>query len=511
MPFFDFHLHPSLKPQLSNPSKTPSPWEIISLRFNHPNLITHLLKCNGINEVVDSQASLAQLGDGEVNLIALALHAPETAMMNDGLIQQIAADEQTNYIDLTRITEIGSGDIYFQLLNEEIANLNNNLSSSGKSLKIISRFSEYDPADTHTICAVLTIEGPHAFFGSRHGRTENAIFQDFWKNFDVFTSANRIFSLNIAHLEQNDFCNHSFGIQIFKPKPFFPNGNGITQHGFRLLQKMKEKNIFLDLKHTSLYARKQLYDYRGQQENWPLVCTHAGLTGMQVNNRGKYFLSTHRAGAHLRVRHLKPAGYLGGTSFNPCSINLYDEDVFEIVLSGGIIGLSMDQRILGTPEEWMMSADHGGDIFEEEIVSPGEKDYFTNVSRTSAGNWDVLMTNHITAADLQNWARFHARHFLNQVFHFFKIADDFNYNKVAMAEKICIGSDFDGMINPIDSCKNVTQFAAFRSYLLTNFIEWEKEFTEVTGIKVSSFIEPASLLENIFYKNGVSFLREWYT
>ena len=80
-----------------------------------------------------------------------------------------------------------------------------------------------------------------------------------------------------------------------------------------------------------------------------------------------------------------------------------------------------------------------------------------------------------------------------------------------MAEKICIGSDFDGLINPVDSCGNVTMYEKFKNYLVSNFLEWEEDFTEVTGIRVSDFISPKDLMENIFYRNGVAFLKERYT
>lgn len=507
MPFFDFHLHPSLKPQMSAPTGFPSPWEQIKIKFNHPNVITLLLKCNGINEVVDSQASLTQLIDAKMNLVAIALHPPETAMMNDGLIQQIAAEEQTSYINLDRINAIGTGNIYFQMMNEELNNLKSNLSNNGRKLKIINQFTEYNAADLHTVHAILIIEGPHAFQGATlpNGKVD---FPTFWNNFETFTNNNRIFSINISHLQENAFCNHAFGIQIFKPAPFYPKGNGVTPEGFQLLQKMQAKNILLDIKHTSLFARTQLFA-AGVGANRPVVCTHAGLTGIKRADRGKYFIKYRTKTDRVEVSHNKPLGYLSGTSFNPSTINLYDEDVKEVVFSGGLIGLSMDQRILGTPEEWMMSIDNMGEIYEEEIISLGERDFFVNVSR-SAPDKPYIIPSDISTADKQDWPRFHARHFLNQVFHLFVICDEMNFNKAQMAKLICIGSDFDGMINPIDCCKNVTQLESFKNNLLDNFINWEKELTNATGLKISSFISPTELLENIFYKNGVEFLRQWY-
>ena len=64
-------------------SQLPSPWDVINIQFRNPTLLTRLLKCQGINEVIDSQASLSQLLDGGANIIGLALHPPETAMMRE--------------------------------------------------------------------------------------------------------------------------------------------------------------------------------------------------------------------------------------------------------------------------------------------------------------------------------------------------------------------------------------------------------------------------------------------
>jgi hypothetical protein len=75
-----------------------------------------------------------------------------------------------------------------------------------------------------------------------------------------------------------------------------------------------------------------------------------------------------------------------------------------------------------------------------------------------------------------------------------------------MARRICIGSDFDGMINPIDCCPNVSAYSSFKDYLLENFEAWEAE----AGMNISGFITPQELLDNIFYQNAVDFLGEWY-
>lgn len=512
MPVFDFHVHPSLKAQMCDPSLVPSPWDVISIQFRNPTLLTRLLKCQGINEVIDSQASLSQLLDGGVNIIGLALHPPETAMMRDKLINTLADQEQTQYIDRNRIRDIASGDIYFRMLNEELSNLENNLSHDGKKLKLIQKISEYDPHDMNTVHAVLSIEGPHAFWGVQQSKTEDEKWAEFWENFEFFTDINRILSINIAHLQQNHFCNHAFGIQIFKQEPFYPQGNGITQHGFRLLQRMEQKAIMLDIKHMSLYARKQLRDYRPGTMSLPFICTHAGLTGIEYGRRGHYFYDKDELrNGFLRVKHYKPAGYLAGTAFNASSINLYDEDVRDIIFSGGLIGLSLDQRILGLPDDTMMGDDYTDDFFDTEVVSPLEKQFFIDIRAGRPTEEDYLDVYDILREDRQNYPRYHARHFMNTIFHFFVIAGKYRINPALVAERICIGSDFDGMINPMDNCRNASHYQSFKNYLVSHFEEWEREAMYALPVKISGFIKPKDLVENIFYKNGLRFLQEHFT
>lgn len=508
MPFFDFHLHPSLKPQMSKPPDFPSPWENVKLTFANPDIITAILKCSGINEVVDSQASLPQLLQGGVNLIAIALHPPESSMMADALIKKIAAEEQTSYINLERVSAIASGDIYYTMLKEEMNNLQTHLQQNGKQLKIIRSMAQYQAADTNTVHAILNVEGPHAFYGKRSLHTKARVIADFYTNFEEFTAQHKVFAMNIAHLQDNDFCNHAFGIQIFRPKPFFPVKNGITQEGIDLVQRMKSKQILVDIKHTSLFARQQLYGIGLHTPDWPLVCTHAGLTGIPSAERGRYFLSARSiAEGFLRVRHHKPIGYLDGTSFNACSINLYDDDVVELINGGGMIGLSMDQRILGTPDDLMMSTDFLDDFYEEEIISRAEKEFFRGVPRPDVDDRKILKREDIRLEDRQNAPLYHARHFMNQLFHLFNIADKHGISKNLMATRICIGSDFDGMINPVDSCKNVTGLQAFKDLLLQHFTGWESEFVNNGGFPVSAILPPAQLLDRVFYQNGVDYLQ----
>ncbi|MFM2138779.1 MAG: hypothetical protein RJA57_1086 [Bacteroidota bacterium] len=511
---FDFHLHPSLKAQFADPSRKPAPWEDLHLRFRNPDLMLRLLRCQGINEVIDSQASMTQVARAGMNLVAITLHPPEAAMMRDPLIQKIAAEAQTPFIHPKQVARIAGGDACFELLNEELAHLLEYREGNGYRLKLIRSMDEYDAGDTRTIHAVLNIEGAHAFEGIRTGRNSEERWRTYWENFTEFTTARgvRIFAMNIAHLEPNECCNHAFGIQVFRPEPFYPTGCGITPMGVRLLHQMRDQGILCDIKHTSLLARQQLYALGLHGDGWPLVCTHAGLTGIHSNERTRYIRSqTKLKKDFLHLRHSKPAGYLEGTSFNASSINLYDDDVAEVVLSGGLIGLSLDQRILGTPEQTQLSGSYTDELYDEEVISPEERDFFLTGTGRYAGPEAVSSWQHISTRDRQEPRYFHARHFLNQVFHLFRIADRYSIPCERMAQQICIGSDFDGLIDPLNACRTVLELPAFRNDLLNEFVSWERAYTAATGQSISTSIPPDELLENIFYANGVRFMRAWYT
>ena len=96
----------------------------------------------------------------------------------------------------------------------------------------------------------------------------------------------------------------------------------------------------------------------------------------------------------------------------------------------------------------------------------------------------------------------HAYYFMNQVIHILKIAKNIGVSYDKVKTQICLGSDFDGLINAIDCCKNATQFDSFKQLLLE--VTNKKEFWRNTGLKKKD-INMNDLLDRIFYQNGVDF------
>ncbi|WP_162056343.1 hypothetical protein [Pontibacter pamirensis] len=50
----------------------------------------------------------------------------------------------------------------------------------------------------------------------------------------------------------------------------------------------------------------------------------------------------------------------------------------------------------------------------------------------------------------------HLRHLINTIFHIVKVGE--RLKQVDQWEHICIGSDFDGLINPIKTCVSSSHF-----------------------------------------------------
>jgi hypothetical protein len=173
-----------------------------------------------------------------------------------------------------------------------------------------------------------------------------------------------------------------------------------------------------------------------------------------------------------------------------------------------LIGISLDQRILGFPTEHVA---YHLNVYpsDTEYISKNEtlayfgphdpKLYPVNTEAEGTLSGDDV-SNQETS--FEGIAAVHAYYFMNQVIHILKLgkAMGMSYDKVKT--KICLGSDFDGLINAIDCCKNATEFNDFKQVLKD--ITKPKSFWRNTGFKKTD-IDMDDLLELIFFKNGVNF------
>ena len=517
MPFFDFHLHPTLKSLFSEDNadaqtKKFSPWMPLD-----KSKIPFLLKCcTDFPYILQSQGNLAQLIASDCNLICMALYIPEYDMLIDKLLMDSTSGPLNAYLQKDKIDAILNGNPYEILRKDDWMTLTDTarFGVTNKKIKPLLRRSDYDENDTNTLHLVFSVEGCHTLSSG----LQNFDVDDIINNIDDLRSKVALLSINLTHMEQSPLCNHAFGMQFLSNEGFRPRGFKMSLDGIRVLMHCYEHDIMIDVKHMSLAARQQLYELRGTDDfkdiRQPIVCTHAGFTGISVKEIADYVFAVRKfpRKGYTVLWQGKPVKY--GTHPRPCfnasSINLYDEDIMEILLSGGIIGLSMDKRILGY-QDFEREA-NGRDDFplETEYVSDKELNSFLGRSKVkiskafSDRSGKVMQWHEIEEGGLVNprMSAYHLKHFMAHVLHVLALAEQNDYDVKKAMNQICIGSDFDGLINPIWTCETTISLEVFKSEFEEQFIPFAEasEFSLPTGFDISSFSR------KLFFENGRDFV-----
>lgn len=513
MPFFDFHLHPVLKCIFSDEDAAKglrklSPWEKLDTRR-----IPLLLKaCSDFSYILQSQSNLAQLAYNECNLICVALYIPEKDMLDNALIKGQANGPLNVYLQPDKVRSIIDGNPYQLLITDDWNTLTNNAAFgiTDRKVKPLKKRSDYNEKDTNTIHAVFSIEGCHTLSSALQKFDVDEIIA----NLDELRKNVSVISLNITHIEQSPLCNQAFAIQFIDKASFKPSGNQMSADGIKVLMHCYTNKIMIDVKHMSLAARMQLYNLRTTaqfaQINQPIVCTHAGFTGIKITEIPDYILDYKRSGNNTMLLQGKPVKY--GTITRPCfnasSINLYDDDIIQILNSGGIIGLSLDKRILGYQNFEEYSTFRNDYPVETEWVSSHEESLFLPVHQggeignafndDSCIQWDEIYDGGKVNPAMGDY---HLKHFMAHVLHFIVVARD-NYNVNDALNQICIGSDFDGLINPIWICDTMDELVYFQQSFENAFVDFATE----ANVQLPQNFDVKKFSQKLFFENGRDFV-----
>lgn len=519
MPFFDFHCHPGMKSRMAAKGQEPSPWTAITVQLE----ILHSIRINIsplFADSLNSQASLYQLSQGGVNLIGLIVHSIEKHVAAGLLELSIVKNGRILQLDPVKLQAQAAGDHYYSIALEEIQGLIDNANPpaslntpAGTTLKFIRSMNEYNKNDPNTIHALLILEGSQNLFDNPDAPDAP---QQFIKNLDELSSRFRLFAMNLCHFQQQPVANHAFGMQVLNNiVPFYPTGKGITDWGFTVIRELYKRGILVDVKHLGLHSRQELYRMRMEEQiKLPLICSHAGVTGVSTMDRLKYIYHEppQDEGTVWKIFNLKKRGHVKDTAYDMTSLNLYDEDIEEIIISGGVIGISLDQRIIGFPADIPLRS--AVEVYPTDLdyISKNETiDFFGPVP---PGNClprpeddEVLDYEDAENQNLADTNDLHARYFLNQILHILFVAKN-SQRGIALADgvkSICIGSDLDGLVNPIDCCVSTADYAGFKNQLLA--IMGKKGFWADAGFS-SAEVDNNVLIDGIFFNNAEAFLQK---
>jgi microsomal dipeptidase-like Zn-dependent dipeptidase len=432
--------------------------------------------------LTNASSDIDQLIEGRVGLISSSLYAIERGFTQLHIVRFFLFF--MTMIDGKRLQKIRKGKMgYFEQIIRNITYIKKALQINPKvQFRLLTQKTDW--VEDHKVNVVLSIEGAHGLISGVSNKIKD--IDKIWKNLDFFKNDHtvRIFYLTLVHIQQSPFANHALGIpqKALRHKDFMPKGFGITAWGFELIQKCyapeKGRPIYIDIKHMSLVARQQFYTWKKQHfPALPIIASHMGLTGESYK---KISLLSMDYGNNVVDVLYQPKISELGIPFNSWTINLYDEEIIEIMQSGGLIGLSFDLGILGAAKQ------------KNERLTKAEYEYLLAQEMISTSTRETQKGKKVKA-DID--------YFVNNLVHIFKVANEANIPNPE--NHICIGSDFDGMILPIKECSKAQNFQSFEATLTKKLLHFqEKGFLSQTVI-----VE--SLLEKLMFSNFKEFVLKW--
>jgi microsomal dipeptidase-like Zn-dependent dipeptidase len=545
-PIIDLHCHPGLKTFMSAniEKRRRNCWKIVS-----PPPLLNLFDKLLLHNVLRSQCSLRQLNRYNGSIILAGIYASENGMITSGTSSKPGTKSillrMAQYLNWTgHFRKISTklvrrlslpGINYFDLFNEMQEHLLRSRSRN-RGYNLLNKIDDYKEKKLNVI---LTIEGGHNLCYQINGNAPDRVLSNLM---EIKSWQNRYFFLGLAHLEQNELCTHAYGMKMINNQNFFPAGSGITPMGMKVIKEALSDphRILIDVKHMSIKSRLQYYSFLKENRfnDVPIIASHAGVTGVSYKN--KPVLDYNLNGNRMEIQYFKTTGIVSETSFNPWSINLFDEDILTIIESKGLIGLNLDERILGTkqkrPDELVeyisidefdpndyqkiKSTDNafplqGNDLVEYNRLMDELEDEINDLYR-EIDNGEI--SNRKFRTCLRKIKRKEDRldkmpivkrgrrlkqendifHLCNNILHIIKVG-----GKEAW-KHICIGSDFDGLINPIEGCANATRLDHLRKELK----KWLPDLANKVGLPFQNVDET---VDNIMFGNAYEFLKKHFT
>jgi microsomal dipeptidase-like Zn-dependent dipeptidase len=327
--------------------------------------------------------------------------------------------------------------------------------------KIISGFHEIqenEDTEVNTIFVILSMEGVHCFnaglqlMGKTMNETEVLENLEKAKNWE-----HRVFFIGLTHHFYNEMAGHAQSLSG-KVRKFCDQSEGlnegINETGRKLLHALLDnsqgRRILIDLKHMSVKSRNEYYHFLEQEypnEIIPLIVSHGAVNGLRS--------------ATEKVEDDK---YNFG-KFQPDDINFFDDEIVRISESGGLFGIQFDERRVAS---------------DTELKKNGP-----NLNR-------------------RKMLFYQSRMIWNQIQH---IADVLNRHDQFAWGIQCIGTDYDGMVNPLNGFWTAEDMPLFDSYLekhAYNFIS----SSMAEDLKDYNRMKASEIVERFMRGNAAHFLRK---
>lgn len=477
--FIDFHCHPSMKPygksfeadmtgsNDSNRRRKNSIWF-----YDSPNLLERAIQLfTGISKF--TQSDCTTLAYGNVRLVCASLYPIEKGFfrnkLGSGVISELV-DSFITSVGETRVDHIQNITDYFEDVQNEynfyrqLDGVEIKTDAGRYKYKLIGGFGEIEnylaanPADEKVIFIIMTIEGLHVLNSNINEAPDSDSFLENLRAIKTWPHAP--FFVTFAHHFFNELCGHArslTGIVGNNTDQSVGLGTGFTQLGKNVLRETLSdrngKRMYIDIKHMSAQSRKEYFhilatDYA--TEKIPIIISHGAANGLRSMDEP--------------VVDGKDTGYklLGE------DINFYDNEILMVARTRGIMGLQLDERRIAS-EATLKNTKHS--VFMNKI-------------------------RHYRSELL--W---------NQVQH---VAELLDRNDLFAWDCMAVGSDFDGVINPLNGFLTMETMQHLQEYLerhANNYMETRGK----SVLRSYNQISPSEIVNRVFSTNGWQFLKTWFT
>lgn len=255
----------------------------------------------------------------------------------------------------------------------------------------------------------------------------------------------------------------------------------------RLVSRKNGHRVLMDLKHCDFFTRKYFFEEimldkvnknadGSPKVDHPPICSHCGATGLP----SPYYSPLTDEYSLLQ----SPST----TTFYPFGINIYDEEIEMICQNGGIIGIPLEQRVLGGYINKRQVRDYKisvrGHIKEKVTYIQNRRrnnkrwfyyffvqnddvikdaiDYTENTMGVEQRDRTDRLRRYKRILDCTSTDYISAEPFLQNLFYF---VDKSGLPVDEAWDRICIGSDLDGLIDPIDICPSASHYPKFKQRL----------------------------------------------
>jgi len=378
------------------------------------------------------------------------------------------------------------------------------------------------------------------------------------------------FIVTLAHHQYNFVCGHSQSFTAFISRILKQDGYsykegtktklsfydiGIRSWGIPIIELLLSKDegacgrILIDTKHMSVAARQDYHQHVKDQvdDPIPIVQTHTCVNGRSWNESRKDWI---KKNLDLKKRRRDKI------CFNTSAINTFDEEIVDIVESDGLIGIMLDEkRLVGEilpPDTNKLILDL--DLPYDKRTSPGAVDggafelatnkepksrFHYNKDRfkvamlsyvKAKGKLEMALEGSPAAAEIERLRKkvqkkkdpvdklrglllpIEMSLLMNQFLHIIKVTG----GKDSKAwYHICIGSDYEGVINPLDIFYYAGDLSDLKSSMV-NFwhfaiqkARFDDEFKMYDDFLLDG-LTPEFIVNRILWGNAKDFMRKYF-